>query len=90
MRLKAPTRISPTVMLPMLLCALLLPAIPGTAYSEDNAPLRLTLHRLLISPSSRIGASNSRNLRWSTAATRRRSRAPRISLISRMSLLSCI
>ena len=44
MRLKTPTRIAPTVMLPMLLlCALLLPAIPGTAYSEDNAPLRLTL-----------------------------------------------
>ena len=43
MRLKTPTRISPTVMLPMLLCALLLPAIPGTAYAEDNAPLRLTL-----------------------------------------------
>ena len=43
MRPKTPTRISPRVMLPMLLCALLLPAIPGTAYSEDNAPLRLTL-----------------------------------------------
>jgi outer membrane protein TolC len=43
MRLKTPTRISTTVMLPMLLCGLLLPVIPGTAYSEDNAPLRLTL-----------------------------------------------
>ena len=43
MRLKTQTRISPGVMLPMLLCALLLPAIPGTAYAEDSAPLRLTL-----------------------------------------------
>ena len=40
MRLKTPLRISPRV---MLLCALLLPAIAGTAYSEDNAPQRLTL-----------------------------------------------
>ena len=39
MLLKTPLRISPRVMLPMLLCALVLPA----AYSQDNAPLRLTL-----------------------------------------------